>query len=327
MDEHRRERAAEKELLAQQKRERAREKEELRQFKGRSNEARRALLREKAKVLETATIRSRYFTEAALHVSHLGVSGPAGRFIVDTTDDGISRRLFVHGSYASNTIREVRAVLERLGRPLPRGGAIVDIGANIGPVAIAAVVEHGFERAIAAELHPPNRRLLRVNVLLNDLEDRIQVIGGLSDRDGEARLVRAVGVSGLATLGEPVDGVPAEPLALSRLDTLVDRGEVSVDDATLVWLDVQGHEPQALEGARCLIDRHVPVMMELSPEHLRQQSNLERLEVLVRNAFAGFVEMRGVDVAAPKVHESGALPAFVAALGDGCTDILLLPGD
>ena len=52
---------------------------------------------------------------------------------------------------------------------------LIDIGANIGPICIPAVKRNYVKQAIAIEPGPDNARLLRANVALNSLHDRIIV--------------------------------------------------------------------------------------------------------------------------------------------------------
>ena len=52
---------------------------------------------------------------------------------------------------------------------------MVDVGANIGPICIPAVTRGYVQQAVAVEPNPDNCRLLRVNVALNGLHNKIAV--------------------------------------------------------------------------------------------------------------------------------------------------------
>jgi FkbM family methyltransferase len=59
---------------------------------------------------------------------------------------------------------------------------IVDVGAHIGTTTIPALSRQGFVRAVAIEPDPAHLPLLRANVALNQLEERVTVVAAtLSD--------------------------------------------------------------------------------------------------------------------------------------------------
>ncbi len=66
---------------------------------------------------------------------------------------------------------------------------MLDVGANIGMICIALMLQNYFKRAIAFEPDPKNFRLLVKNVAQNGLENRIDCFPyALSSAAGEAEL-------------------------------------------------------------------------------------------------------------------------------------------
>ncbi len=53
------------------------------------------------------------------------------------------------------------------------------------------------------------------------------------------------------------------------------------DRVGLVWLDVEGYEPQALEGLTGLIARSVPIVFEFTPSRYGIETRLRLVELLV----------------------------------------------
>ena len=53
---------------------------------------------------------------------------------------------------------------------------LYDIGANIGVTCIPAVNRGLVKRAIAVEPEPENFKLLKLNIILNNLEDKIETL-------------------------------------------------------------------------------------------------------------------------------------------------------
>jgi FkbM family methyltransferase len=67
-------------------------------------------------------------------------------------------------------------------RPLTLTGLALDIGAHIGAVTLGLALDNPDLRVIAVEPVPDNARLLRENVVLNGLKDRVTVIEGAAGR-------------------------------------------------------------------------------------------------------------------------------------------------
>src|SRR5262249_29519345 len=76
------------------------------------------------------------------------------------------------------------------------GGTLIDVGANIGLVAIAALA-HGGARCIAFEPAPDNYALLRRNLRRHGLEARVEAHRvALDSESGEVELALSAGNSG-----------------------------------------------------------------------------------------------------------------------------------
>ena len=99
--------------------------------------------------------------------------------------------------------------------------AFVDVGANIGTATLAALKRFGAGQALALEPHPDNFRLLRMNAVANDVDDRVipaQV--AVSESSGELELEVAthnIGDHRIRT------GAEAGPGAIDEADRTVIR--------------------------------------------------------------------------------------------------------
>lgn len=233
--------------------------------------------------------------------------------LVDTSDEEIGPVVFSTGGYERDYMAAaLGALTERTGRSVA-GTTFVDVGANIGTSTIDALVHFGFGRAACFEPESHNHRLLRMNVLLNGLEDRVTTyLVALSDADGDATLRRAA-----RNLGDHVVQVPGTetaetdhdtttvPVRCRRFDTLVEDGELDLDTIGLVWVDTQGHDAFVLAGATTATEAGVPMVVEYAPRHLLATGSLERLEELIAADYMTVVDVhllshgRGAQAALP----------------------------
>jgi len=259
------------------------------------------------------------------------------RIFVDTRDGGVARQIVLHGPHEADTIRAAVEVVEQLGasRLASRDWVFLDIGANIGTSIIQAICHHGAAGGAAFEPHPGNVRLLRHNLLANDLADRVSVVQcAVTDTCREVELTHSRENSGdhrvktdvpaFDRFGESCREVIRVP-GLS-LDSQVDEGLFDIDRVGLVSIDTQGHEGHVLDGASQLCASDVPVMLEYWPYGLRAAGGHDLVHKIVGDSF-----VRYVDLARPS-HGSGLVSHPVKDLrlldehlGEiGWADILLL---
>lgn len=252
-------------------------------------------------------------------------------FLVASDDTVIGRDLYVGQSHEVGvaTMRPVvQLVTSVLGDDPLRGKTFVDVGANIGTTSVAAVLRFGAADAVSIEPAPENLRLLRCNLILNDVDDRVQVVAAaVAAVEGEVELELSPENHGdhrIRTSSEPgrygeqhwnTVKVPAR-----RLDALLAERQLTPGDVGLLWVDVEGFEADVLESAGAFLGQ-VPCVIEYVPYFLRRAGGIDRLHQLVGAKFSEVVDLRTERRFAPE-----ALPALAEELGDASwTDLLLVP--
>jgi len=229
--------------------------------------------------------RRAFFAEARGLTPLLGVNVGNEVFAVATNDEGVGRTLFI------DTWRKDMSVLDRtvgtledLGLRSPEAATFIDVGANIGTTTVMALRRHAFQSAVALEPSPENFRLLQMNLLANELEDRVTVLPlAASDREAVVRLDVAPrrmnkGSHRIVSLdaGE-VPGTIAVPAV--TLDGLVTRGVIEPAKTGLLWMDVQGHEAKVLLGAASLMNHGVPLALTIWPDKKQARRGIRRWRV------------------------------------------------
>ena len=208
----------------------------------------------------------------AMPVPYL-VTGRPEHFVVATADKVIGRELFLHGEFDFAKLQTALAIIEREG--LPRPQHLIDVGANIGTIVIPALARGLMQSATAIEPHPTNLRLLRANLALNGLSERVRVLAQAVGAESGASLFLT---ESSTNSGNHSIGRTGLPVASTRLDD-VDCPH----DGALLWMDIEGYEGHALRGAPNLLATGIPVVCEYNTGYLENSGGMNWF----REALAG----------------------------------------
>jgi FkbM family methyltransferase len=248
------------------------------------------------------------------------VSSNGMRLLLDTTDRVVAAWTFALGPFASTTVARALRLMSERGFGGIRDRKVLEVGANVGTETVSFVVQHGASSVIAIEPDPINADSLRINVALNKLQDRVTVLElAASSVDGSVTLELSatnfadhrVLADGVTPQSEQIIEVPAR-----TLDSLP---EIAPDEIALIWLDVQGHEGQVLDGASALLEAGIPIVTEYWPYGLERSHGRELLHRLIAS-------WRIIDLSTPHPRETTV--AALAKLPSSfftSTDLLLLP--
>jgi FkbM family methyltransferase len=250
----------------------------------------------------TAAQRDRFYGRAARMTSYLSVETSDGVYLVRAQDQNVGRSLFVkQGRGEMRTVkRAVSLVKEAFGEDAVGGRQLLDVGANIGTSTISALRDQGFGSAICFEPEPRNVLTLRLNLLLNGLEDRVQVLPvAVSNASGTAQLMvdpEAGGENWIATDSQrmALETGAAAPMTVPTvsLDQLVEDGTIDPTGVGLLWMDAQAHEGHILEGAGRLVELGVPIALEWDPIALEKLGNRGGVETAVAEHYTHFIDLR-----------------------------------
>src|SRR5262249_10662201 len=189
------------------------------------------------------------------------------RFFVDPSDRVVGAWLMWHGGWQRREIDTAVEVLSAAGRLRP-DAVFVDIGAHIGTHTVYALRTGRFARAIAFEPEPRNARLLAQNLEINGLANAAVIVAKAAGAEaGSAELHLHPRNTGAHAIGEPpsVDGTARLLVPVVRVDDELERLGVALEDVALAWIDVEGYEPQVLEGLVRLTARAVPIGFGFTP--------------------------------------------------------------
>jgi FkbM family methyltransferase len=214
-------------------------------------------------------------------------------------------------------------------RDLAVGGAMIDIGANIGRMSIPRVILGDVTMAYCAEPDPLNYQCLVRNVRDNHLSGLVLPdCVALGATNGVVRFERSRTSGGHKVVDlDRVTRNETIEVPLATLDTWAARHGIDLEQVTFVKVDVQGSELQVLLGAtQVLARRHIAWQIEIDPVLLRVgHSSPEDLFALLQRHFTHFIDLnREVDGdRARPIADLGDALAYVDAQTGAHTDVLV----
>jgi FkbM family methyltransferase len=227
--------------------------------------------RARTAVLRPILVGNRTFRETVMNA--LGERGHlvycrAGElsFFVDPGDRAVGAELVWGGQWARAELDRTIEILRSAGR-LAGDAVFVDAGANIGTQTVYALAG-GFARAVCFEPEPRNAGLLAMNVATNGFTSRATIIqSAVGDVEGKAILQLHPRNKGNHMIGRApsLDGLEQVEVPIQRMDNALSRAGLTPSQVGVVWIDVEGYEPQAIRGLGSFLEAGVPLVIEYSP--------------------------------------------------------------
>lgn len=215
---------------------------------------------------------------------------PPHRMATFSADEIIGSSIRQTGKFQEDAILKV---LDFVGKDSARGTVFLDIGANIGTHSIFAL-NNGFSRAVCVEPEPNNFMLLRINQILNGVEDRcINIRAAVSDTDsvvkmelsgtnyGDHRILALDTAKGNAFNESSRQTINIQT---TTFNGLLERIKVDPRELGLIWIDTQGHEGHVLSCADVIEKTNTPIVLEFWPYGLQRSGGYPMLRQLFQRS-------------------------------------------
>ena len=140
-------------------------------------------------------------------------------------------------------------------------------------------------KLLAFEPDPENFKLLRVNTILNDLEDKATLVNcGLGDKFDELTMYRDLKNPGHNNFTEPKKNVPTEKIKVIPLDSYLAENKIDAAEIKYIWIDTEGFEAQVLLGAKNFLNQNAPpIFMECNQLAWKNSGKLEEMVALLKS--------------------------------------------
>ena len=213
-------------------------------------------------LLHRVTRNCRSFFGGTLAVVRL----PHVRIYVDMRDQGVGQKIYDFHEYEPTESAVIR-------RYLPRGGCMIDVGANIGYFTLLAAKLVGPSgQVIAIEPEEYNFGLLSRNVRINRLTSVATLNVALGAEPGQATIFKSAENFGDHRVGIPTASGErhGQVVRIERLDTIVRANKIRMID--FLKIDVQGYEHHVFRGMSSILYDCPPsaVLTEFWPHGIRE---------------------------------------------------------
>lgn len=177
------------------------------------------------------------------------------RMVLDLLDKGACRDLYHYG------IRERKAI-DIYKNFLTKKDNILDIGANIGIYALlASKITNG--KIYAIEPDPRSFKLLKENIKINNLEERIKAYNiAMGNERGKLKFYQSESFNWSSVARENEKGIWVE---VTTIDDFVSNREISC-----LRFDIEGYEYSLLKGAKKTLQKKLKIFMEVHPSLIKE---------------------------------------------------------
>ena len=191
-----------------------------------------------------------------------------------TSCDWISQKLFIDESFDFRVLIRTKKLLGKENSK----STLINVGAHIGSSCIPAIKKNYFKNLIAFEPSKRNFRLLKANILLNEIDDRTQIynlalsnkkanlyLGMFNNNTGDYRIVKN----------------KQKNTEIIQSDILDNYTYNLNKNNSLVFMDAQGHEAEIFMGAKKTIRKKIPFVFEFAPFWLNKDW-LKKISILFK---------------------------------------------
>ncbi|MBR1645595.1 MAG: FkbM family methyltransferase [Selenomonadaceae bacterium] len=214
-------------------------------------------------------------------------------YVGTSADDYVIKLTYVtRENHTLDEMKAFHALAKKFYGTNDSDGYFFDLGANIGTTGIYFTKKIAPNlKLFAVEPDAENFKLLRVNLILNDMESRATLVNcGLGDKFDEMTMYRNLknpGGNGVILVDDLI-GAPTEKIRIAPLDYLLAESKIAPEEVKYIWIDTEGFEPKVLLGAQNLLAKsNIPVFMECNLLAWKNSGLLEKTVDLLREIGYG----------------------------------------
>ena len=200
------------------------------------------------------------------------------------SSDWISKKLFIDKSFDFRVLIRAKKLLGKKNSK----STLINVGAHIGSSCIPAIKKNYFKNLIAFEPSKRNFRLLKANIFLNEIDDRVQAYNlAISNKKANLHLGKTRGNTG----GNRILKNKQKNTEIVKSDILDNYTYNLNKNNSLIFMDAEGHEPNIFLGAKKTIKKKIPIVFEFYPS-LLDKNWIKNYDLVFKN-YKFFYDLRG----------------------------------
>jgi len=213
-------------------------------------------------------------------------------YVATSIDYCIIRKMYINNqTWAEEEMKIFYALTKKYYNVNDSTGYFLELGANIGTTGFYFLEKFAPNlKYLAFEPDAENFKMLRINSILNDLEDKsILVNFGLGEKFDEMTMYRIVDNPGGNRLFRTYDNCLPEKIKIIPLDSYLAENKIAAQDVKYIWIDTEGYEAQVLLGAKNLISENpAPIFMECNLKTWKESGLFEDIMTLLSKNYSHF---------------------------------------
>ena len=218
-------------------------------------------------------------------------------YVATSADNTIMDNMYIQRvNWASSDMKTFQELAKKYYNVDDSAGYFLDLGANIGTTGIYFCKKLAPNlKLLAFEPDPENFKLHRVNLILNNMEDKATLINcGLGDKFDEMTMYRNLNNPGHNNFTEPKENVPTETVKVIPLDSYLAENKIAAQDVKYIWIDTEGFEPQVLLGAKNLLKENpAPIFMECNIKVWKHSGRSREMLALLSKYYSHLIHIAG----------------------------------
>ena len=222
-------------------------------------------------------------------------------FIINSSDKVNSKKIYSNLSFPQfDELKKAKNLLEKENINIEN---LIDIGAHFGNISIPAVTEEYFKSAIAIEPVPENYKLLKKNVAINNIENKVETFNNfIGEKEDEIEIY--------SFKNNPAASLKIEDKSflekykktynLKNIQKVLVK-QIHIDDIlkevdfkkAFIWSYCQGDDIDVINSSRYIKSNKIPFCLPISGFMLQKNnSNLDSfLKQLIESNYKKFVNL------------------------------------
>ena len=208
-------------------------------------------------------------------------------FIIFGKDKYISKETYVNGPHDYHLFKKSKILLNKKIKYL------IDVGANIGTFCIPPVKDRLIEKCIAIEPVEKINDILKMNIILNGLNDKIKTYKYvISDKKNE-NLSLTLNKNNYGDNKFKISKNKKKKFTIVKLDFFINYFDLN---KLLIKIDVQGFENKVLMSATKFMNKSVPLIVEFDQNFMKREESLKIIKFIKKNYdFFSLLDKRNVE--------------------------------